>query len=681
PAGAAKTAAIAIDCAPPHSTWFLPTPGDGSLSIAWATDEPSHTDLRWGKTAPTSNEVKGPVGYWKSGTFTIGGLDRCADYLVDFGFEDAAGNTVLDTKGGAHYAAKTSGREYWFRDDAEFGVRPWTTSAVSGPEFALSTCRAHSGSHAFKLGTASCSGAAYSGAVESTLTTPVIHDTNAPRARLRFWQWLKTTSPGDKCEVQVRSWGSETWTDVLPPFGGDTQGWVFVDVPLEEPAAVRFRYTSETGVGGEGWYIDDVEVGGEAQCEATPRVWDVPTADVCTGTGAASDGVADPGEHVRLPIVFRNMGSEPGVVFQAILASSDPRVRVTNAYTTLPSLGDGEAGVAGEPPLAVDIADSASCGDQLPISLDILGGRRRLTEALTIPVGRYVAVGADTLLNEHFDIPSGSLGAWLPDGWTVGHIGSESAWAVLGGFAKTDCTGNGGSRATHTASSQLLDTWLAAKPTPLKAGREYVLQFKAEDTSGAGGLQVDLTKDGNPHSSSPTQVLWQSDSFATVGCREFRIPFTVAADGTYTLWFLETSAAPGATIAVDDVVLTAPIYVCRTTPCTGASLPAPGETAKAGEAALIWSGSSKDTLTWGADSAATSGYHLYRGSDADFPHRDGSTPNACVRWSGTATTTGPTLKEVPAARSLQWFLLSGVNDAGEGPAAPGFTINASGICW
>lgn len=91
---------------------------------------------------------------------------------------------------------------------------------------------------------------------------------------------------------------------------------------------------------------------------------------------------------------------------------------------------------------------------------------------------------------------------------------------------------------------------------------------------------------------------------------------------------------------------------------------------------------------WQAVSGALS-YNLYRGTAADLPNLVpppslAPPTNSCLRWSGTTTSTGQILDDVPPLGEFYWYLPTGVgvygeSDGGEGSLGPR-KLNPSGPC-
>ncbi|MEW5764230.1 MAG: IPT/TIG domain-containing protein [Acidobacteriota bacterium] len=96
------------------------------------------------------------------------------------------------------------------------------------------------------------------------------------------------------------------------------------------------------------------------------------------------------------------------------------------------------------------------------------------------------------------------------------------------------------------------------------------------------------------------------------------------------------------------------------------------------DTSFLWAAGTSDTLTWSAATGATS-YRVYRGDGADV----GDLPtgaSACLAYEGTETTTGALILAEPPAGQFYWYLVVGVNGAGEGSAGMSRTIVSSGAC-
>lgn len=91
-----------------------------------------------------------------------------------------------------------------------------------------------------------------------------------------------------------------------------------------------------------------------------------------------------------------------------------------------------------------------------------------------------------------------------------------------------------------------------------------------------------------------------------------------------------------------------------------------------------WSGGTKTTLSWSAATGADS-YRVYRGEGADVGDLP-SGASVCLAYEGTETTTGELLLSEPAAGQFYWYLVVGVNGAGEGSAGSSRSLVSTGGC-
>ncbi len=173
-----------------------------------------------------------------------------------------------------------------FFDDLETGAPGWAIGSGSvGNTWALSTARAYSGTSSY-LG------------VDVTTTSdqrldspPVVLPTGASPLTLQFWNWQlmedKTGGCWDGGDAEISTDGGSTWnplpTTVMltDPYDGPTTGlggldgwcadlgaaatvWMRsvadIDAYAGQTVHFRFRLGTDSSVGREGWYIDDVKV-------------------------------------------------------------------------------------------------------------------------------------------------------------------------------------------------------------------------------------------------------------------------------------------------------------------------------------------------------------------------------------------------------------------------------------
>ncbi|RMG87670.1 MAG: T9SS C-terminal target domain-containing protein [Bacteroidetes bacterium] len=164
-----------------------------------------------------------------------------------------------------------------FRDDMEANPFNWTSSAGASP-FTWTNAEAYSGSYSwFVLDPTYQS--------NQTLT---LNQTIAVTAgtHLRFAHRYNTEAGFDGGVVEASTDGGATWTSVGPlfvqngyndfiplannpliagtAFGGSSNGYLISMADLSplagQDVAVRFRFSADVFSGGEGWYVDNVEI-------------------------------------------------------------------------------------------------------------------------------------------------------------------------------------------------------------------------------------------------------------------------------------------------------------------------------------------------------------------------------------------------------------------------------------
>jgi hypothetical protein len=101
----------------------------------------------------------------------------------------------------------------------------------------------------------------------------------------------------------------------------------------------------------------------------------------------------------------------------------------------------------------------------------------------------------------------------------------------------------------------------------------------------------------------------------------------------------------------------------------------PGEVS---DTSFLWSAGTSETLTWSAATGATS-YRVYRGDGEDVGDLPGGA-SVCLAYEGAALTTGATLSDEPPSGGFYWYLVVGVNEAGEGSAGDARVLTSTGAC-
>ena len=131
-------------------------------------------------------------------------------------------------------------------DNAETGLNLWTSEG-----FEISDVRFHSTTHSFK--------SRYSEADVSALTTaqPLLVTEGM---KLSFWIWHDIHENTDRGFVEISCDGRNY--QIIDIFKGKSTNWFYKEYSLDdyvdESIFIRFRYTTDAGYQGEGFYVDDI---------------------------------------------------------------------------------------------------------------------------------------------------------------------------------------------------------------------------------------------------------------------------------------------------------------------------------------------------------------------------------------------------------------------------------------
>ncbi|MCD4690031.1 immune inhibitor A, partial [bacterium] len=99
----------------------------------------------------------------------------------------------------------------------------------------------------------------------------------ASAADLSFWHRVDTEEDYDYCYVEVSDDGGSSWNQIGPKYHGNNYGWEEVELSLNDYVGtsgfkLRFRFTSDTYVVEDGWYVDDVTISGPPTGNTKPTV-------------------------------------------------------------------------------------------------------------------------------------------------------------------------------------------------------------------------------------------------------------------------------------------------------------------------------------------------------------------------------------------------------------------------
>ncbi len=420
-----RRVAVPVDCRPPVLSGITATPvSDREVEVTWTTDEPATSHVRFG-AGVLDREVDDRSLVLRH-AILLQDLDACV--AVDFTIEsvDAGGERTALPATGTYAATTLQPFGAVFADDFERD-RGWTlageweravpdgarfaTSSSMDPNAALSRARVL-GVDVTGLGARP--GDYEPGLTGSAATSPRIDLSGHFAAELRLSRWLGVDR-GDSAWIELSdndggSW-SRLWTS---PTTSDTSDrlwkpFTFDLAPLAPwTSLVRLRFGLDSDASRElmGWQLDDVSVVDPTRpafrlCDGPLlSVWRVPVDDAAGGDG---DGVAEPGETVRLPVELRDPGSVAATGVTARLESGRPDAATfvidTANWPDIPPFT--AAGPLTAPP-ELRLSAGLRCGETVPVTVAAAstnGARATLTFELPVGVAvtRTVPVASPTL--------------------------------------------------------------------------------------------------------------------------------------------------------------------------------------------------------------------------------------------------------------------------------------------
>jgi len=177
-----------------------------------------------------------------------------------------------------------------FADDLESGPGAWAAPQMP---WHVSTRRAHSGGASWYCGDVLTG--QYADELEAVLESPTI--TCPPDAELRLWRYFGVATYGSDglyIEARADDGGATDWETLDFLGSGGALGTLAIecdwaeqvyalDFPAGTPIRIRFRFVSDRSDGGEGFYLDDVQVRSRNRVDwpviATGRIWPSPFDD------------------------------------------------------------------------------------------------------------------------------------------------------------------------------------------------------------------------------------------------------------------------------------------------------------------------------------------------------------------------------------------------------------------
>jgi hypothetical protein len=452
--------------------------------------------------------------------------------------------------------------------------------------------------------------------------------------------------------------------------------------------AAGYPDTVVTGVG----VTADTKTACNCPMTAAPSLHYLASAltESCSGGGPyGGDGILDAGEDATLQVTLSNTGNAAATGVQATISTSTSGISLTGNLASFANIPGGGSSTSASPHFRFSVGTGVVCGTVITFNIHMTAVQGAWDDTLILTVGSVTPNGG-TLLSETFD--TGVTPPVLPTGWgSVDVSGSAGTWATNAG---TRYPSGGGTNTSPNVA--YFNSYTSASGSSTRLFRTSGVSIPASAT----GCTLSFFMYHDPGYSADNDAIQPQVStdggsaWINVGTAISR--YAPKADWTqHTLSlapyigqpyvraaFLGTSAY-GNDCHIDTVLISYTANgACSMHACTPSA--APPETAPGETAATAQSWTNKTTQTWPTSATATS-YNLYRGIKSDLPQLMNSSTDSCTKYTGAANSTA-TITEDPTgvAGGFYWYLVTGSNTGGEGPAgnatAGARIVNSSGAC-
>jgi uncharacterized repeat protein (TIGR01451 family) len=669
-----RTDTAVADCQGPLISDVEATDVAGTTAtVLWTTAEPADSLVFFGTTPPdwsTAAEqdlvTEHAVG--------LTGLTECSNHFYWVRSTDEAGNTSDDDNGGAYHAFETG-----------VDVRPTYTYTglplpIQDNQDAIAVISVAEDFEITDLDVAVDISHTYTGDVDIYLRGPTGVEIALSRDNGGSGNDYDGTVFDDEAPTPIG--------DGSPPFAGSYRP----EVPLStfdglSSAGDWQLRVFDDGSGDTGmlnsWSLTPTFPPRACGPHASYQSHDLET-DVCAVGGLGhEDGTWDAGEAVTFRVRVKNDGTDPLSGVQATVTALTAGVTMTLDTAFYGDLAAGEAGDSQAPHFTVQLPDTLFCADTVEFRIDVTTNEGAWSDAFTQTVGRLIP-GGGVALAEDFDVSG------IPPGWTIVDSGATSdTWFADNSGDPLNCSntdpdfpiaGTWAAVDSDCAGSIDMDEILIAPVLDLSTVDTVTLEFDHYlNHYSAETADVDV-RSSNTAGSWTNVGRWTSD---TANSQHESIDITAQAAGAGDVeirWHYYDANFEWYWY-VDNVTVsfTAP-GGCDSYPCGSSS--APGE-----QTGAHWM--DKHTYVWDPDPQATGGYTLYRGVASGLAGLLDSTADSCVRFSGA----GPNDNVVNLAGDdpvgapgrLYWYLVTGSNAAGEGPAGEATAgprvIDVIGFCF
>ncbi len=350
------TVAVVDTAAPQISNVGARDITDREATLHWDTDEPADGEVL---LQPGARRIGASTAVQHAVAVT--GLTMATRYTFDIVARDQFGYIRTNDNLGAHFSFSTKYFVGQWGDTAESAA---TGIWASIDNWHRSTRRPLAGAYSWYCGD---DGSGQYGSSQQSLLQSVpitMHDTSA---QLEFSEFIATESNYDFCYLEISTNNGATWLLLRPRDAGDI-GHRTVVISLKDYVpgtfSIRFRFTSDSSVVNEGWYVDDLRIGALLDSDLVL----VSTAVDDPAPGGDADGYAEAGETIAVSAtMFNGLDRAITNLTASLLSQSPLLVVVSNSavFGTVPS----KSNVANTPPFVCVIASNAPADGTLPCLL------------------------------------------------------------------------------------------------------------------------------------------------------------------------------------------------------------------------------------------------------------------------------------------------------------------------
>jgi subtilisin-like proprotein convertase family protein len=618
----------AIDCSNPVITNVLvPAKTDSSATITWDTNEPASSRVNYGLVAPPTSNQTDPA-FVSTHSVTVQGLAGCSDYLFSVSSLDPASNGATDDNAGAYYTFRTTGRAFALGPDTvESGPGSWTADSTGTTIWHIDDCSASSPTHAWKAGAVQgdCPGSYDTDSVSNLTSATFSLGAAGHGYSLRFDEYYdteeNTNCTYDPIVPQISVNSGSTWTNLVSPYCGSNGSWQKREIDLApysgDTVKLRFRFTSDSTVTAEGWYVDNIDISKSQPCGTELAVANHSESDACSlGGSGSSDGFVDPGETVTLTVVAANPGTSAATGISATLSSSSPSVTILDGLATFPDIPAGGSAPSNSPHFTFRVDGSVVCGTVLPLNVLFTSAQGSWSGSISIRVG---AGGQATTTYVSTNVPRA-----IPDNNTTG-------------VTSTVDVADTGTVVDVNVSLSITHTWDADVEVELIGPNNTVVLLTADHGS-SGDNYTNTVFDDQATSPVSTGTAPFTGSFQPD--QPLSVLNGINANGTWTLRVRDDASSDIGTLQAWSLILTRTTpYTCTLCACASIASPVPATAALATPVDGATGVPLSTTLTWGA--AANAGrYKVNIGTSATPPfYREVKAPGTSLAVRLAASTT------------------------------------------